>query len=417
MQIKFLKDDWPIYSVTTRKNRINPKPQYQRTPVWNEAKKQLLIDSILRGYDLPKFYLRSSDSPYEHEVVDGQQRLRAIWDFCDDEYALGDESSDIPDFGDLSGKKWSDLSSRERDQIGGFQLSVAVIEGASDREIRQLFRRLQEGVSLNPAEKRNAIEGKMRDFIAELGDTHRVFPLTRFPDTRFKWHDLAVIVTCLEVAGGPTDAKAPNLSSMYENYQSFDSNGSIATKVKRHLNYMERVLKDRPPEMNIKWGFVDLYLLISKMDESYVIHGREEDFADFYVAFEKERREVMSDPSELLSSGRDSYWDRDLYDYIEAFIRSGGVRQNIEKRHDVYKRRFIRDTQGLIPKDSKRTFTTEERIVIWHRANGTCKICGSKIKFDQMEADHITPHSKGGQTTIDNGQALCKQCNASKGAA
>ena len=154
-----------------------------------------------------------------------------------------------------------------------------------------------------------------------------------------------------------------------------------------------------------------------KMDESYVIRGREEDFADFYVAFEKERREVMSDHSELLSSGRNSYWDKDLYSYIEEFIRSGGVRQNIEKRHDVYKKRFIRDTQGLMPKDSKRTFTTEERIVIWHRANGTCKICGSKIKFDQMEADHITPHSKGGQTTIDNGQALCKQCNASKGAA
>ena len=168
--------------------------------------------------------------------------------------------------------------------------------------------------------------------------------------------------------------------------------------------------------MGIKWGFVDLYLLISKMDESYVIRRREVDFADFYVAFEKERREVMPDHSDLLSPGRNS-WDRDLYDYIEAFIRSGGVRQNIEKRHEVYKRRFIRDTQGLISKDLQRAFTTDERIVIWRRANETCQICRNKIEFDQMEADHIIPHSKGGQTTIDNGQALCKQCNASKGAA
>ena len=96
---------------TDRKGRINPKPQYQRTPVWNETKKQLLIDSVLRGYDLPKFYLRSSDPPYDHEVVDGQQRLYAIWDFRDDQYALGDKSKTIPDFGDLSGKKWSELSS------------------------------------------------------------------------------------------------------------------------------------------------------------------------------------------------------------------------------------------------------------------------------------------------------------------
>ena len=408
---------WTIDTVFRRKSRINPKPQYQRTPVWSEAKKQLLIDSILRQYDMPKFYLRKSDAEYEHEVVDGQQRLRAIWDFYDDQYVLGDTSTDIPDFGDLSGKKFSELPSDARDRFGLFDLSLVEVEDASNLEIRDLFLRLQEGLTLNPVEKRNAMPGNMRDFIADLGENQRVFPLTSISEKRFGWHDLAAIVTCLEMAEGPTDVKAPSLRKMYNDNQNFDSNGTTAKKVKRHLAYMAKVLKDCPPEMSIKWGFVDLYLLISKMDESYVIRGREEDFADFYVAFEKERREVMSDHSELLSSGRNSYWDKDLYSYIEEFIRSGGVRQNIEKRHDVYKKRFIRDTQGLMPKDSKRTFTTEERIVIWHRANGTCKICGSKIKFDQMEADHITPHSKGGQTTIDNGQALCKQCNASKGAA
>ena len=38
-----------------------------------------------------------------------------------------------------------------------FHLAIVVIEAASESEIRQLFRRLQEGVTLNPAEKRNAI--------------------------------------------------------------------------------------------------------------------------------------------------------------------------------------------------------------------------------------------------------------------
>ena len=412
MQIEFLPGDWSINSVRDRQERINPKPQYQRTPVWNEAKKQLLIDSILRGYDLPKFYLRLSDPPYEHEVVDGQQRLRAIWDFCDDKYVLGDESNDIPDLGDLSDQKWSELSSQERDQIGEFKLSVAVIKGASDREIRQLFRRLQEGVSLNPAEKRNAIEGEMRDFIATLGDTHRVFPLTCLRDTRFKWHDLAAIVTCLEMAGGPTDVKAPNLSDMYENNQSFNSNGPIAGKVKRHLNYMMRVLKDRPPEMKIKWGFVDLYLLISKMSESYVIQGRENDFTDFYVAFEIGRL-AIDDPRDLLSSDK-NFWDKDLYDYIQAFKSQGGTRENIEKRHEVYKKRFIRDVQDLMPKAPRRAFTHDERIVIWRQTNESCQMCPEKITLDEMEADHIIPYGEGGPTIIANGQALCQPCHISK---
>ena len=115
---------WTIETVVRRKPRINPRPQYQRTPVWNEAKRQLLIDSILRQYDVPKFYLRASNPPYEHEVIDGQQRLRAIWDFCDDQYMLSDTSKDIPDLGDLSGKKFSELPSDVQDQIGIFELIV-----------------------------------------------------------------------------------------------------------------------------------------------------------------------------------------------------------------------------------------------------------------------------------------------------
>ena len=417
MKIDISKKNWSIDAVYRRKRRINPKPQYQRTPVWNQRKKQLLIDSILRGYDLPKFYLRSSNSKYEHEVVDGQQRLHAIWDFCDDQYALGDESKNIPDFGDLSGQKWSDLSSPQQDRIGNFRLSVVVIEEASESEIRQLFQRLQEGVPLTPAERRNAMEGKMRNFIENLGDTHPVFQLTHLSDTRFGWHNLAALVTCLEMAKGPTDVKAPSLKKMYKDHkEDFKDNEPIARNVKRYLAYMERVLKDPPPEMDIKWGFVDLYLLISEMDKSYVIQDREIDFANFYIAFEVDRRNI-SDPRELIAQNR-SDWDRDLYDYIQAFKSQGGTRPNIKKRHEVYKRRFLRDVQDLMPEDPRRAFTRNERIVIWRRDNGTCQEqeCGKSIAFNEMEADHIIPHSRGGQTTIDNGQALCKQCNVKKGA-
>ena len=201
---------WTIETVVRRKPRINPRPQYQRTPVWSDAKKQLLIDSILRQYDMPKFYLRSSvDAEYEHEVVDGQQRLNAIWDFHDGQYVLGDTSKDIPDFGDLSGKKFSELPSDAQDQFAIFELNLVEVEDASDLEIRDLFLRLQEGIALNPVEKRNAMPGNMRDFIADLGENHRIFPLTFFPGKRFEWHDLAAVVTCLEIAQGPNRCQSP----------------------------------------------------------------------------------------------------------------------------------------------------------------------------------------------------------------
>ena len=408
--------NWSIYQIIERKDKINPQPQYQRTPVWTEKKKQLLIDSILRRYDLPKFYLRSSHHPYEHEIVDGQQRLRAIWEFRNDQYRLGKTSKKIPDYDDLSGKKWSELSSDQKDKIGNFQLTIVEIKDASNEQVEELFSRLQEGVVLNPAEKRNAMSCEIRDFVADLGENHPVFPLTRINNKRFAWHNLAATVTCLEKAGGSTDVKAGNLYEMYDqNNENFDADGPVGKKVRRYLNYMVRILKDRPPEMNIKWGFVDLYLLISKIYDSYAIRGREADFTSFYIAFEQARRETISDHSQLLEPGRDS-WDRDLYDYIEAFNRSGGTKQNITARHKVYKRRFIRDTKGLVLKDRRRGFTSDERLMIWRRDNETCQACNERIQFDEMEADHKTAHTHGGKTILDNAQTLCTECNRRKNA-
>ena len=190
MQIQISKENWSVDSVARKKDRIDLQPDYQRTPVWTKNKKQKLIDSILRGYDLPKFYLRSSNSKYEYEVVDGQQRLRAIQEFLNDDYPLPKYSDNITDFEDLSGKKWSDLTSPQQDRIGNFPLSVVIIKEAPDFEIRDLFLRLQEGVSLTPAEKRNAMHGNMRDFIVHLGDNLKVFELIKIPKTRFQHHDL-----------------------------------------------------------------------------------------------------------------------------------------------------------------------------------------------------------------------------------
>ena len=46
-------------------------PEWQRQKVWGRPKKQKLIDSILRGWKLPKFYfLKISSDPETYEVVD-----------------------------------------------------------------------------------------------------------------------------------------------------------------------------------------------------------------------------------------------------------------------------------------------------------------------------------------------------------
>ncbi|MBK7782273.1 MAG: DUF262 domain-containing protein [Ardenticatenia bacterium] len=226
---------WNIDSTFRRRHKIDPRPPYQRGPVWSLQKRQLLMDTILRSYDIPKFYLRKLDnnSNFNHEIADGQQRLTA---------------------GDLSGQFFEQLPDSARDQVGLYQLSVVELSNTTDVEIRDLFLRLQEGVSLNPAEKRNAMIGNMRAFVANLGETHPVFPLTRISNSRYAWHNLAAIVVCLELSKGPTDVKSLDLQKLYEQNRNFDIEGSAAKKIKKSLTYMARSLQSEPPEMNIISG-------------------------------------------------------------------------------------------------------------------------------------------------------------------
>ena len=66
-----------------------------------------------------------------------------------------------------------------------------------------------------------------------------------------------------------------------------------------------------------------------------------------------------------------------------------------------------------------RTFSSEQKNELWELSNGYCSKCGVKMtpfkgQPNSFEADHITAHSKGGSTSIYNGQALCRTCNRKK---
>ncbi len=61
-----------------------------------------------------------------------------------------------------------------------------------------------------------------------------------------------------------------------------------------------------------------------------------------------------------------------------------------------------------------RRFNAKQRDALWLAAGGRCSLCGVELGED-FHADHIVPFSKGGETDVLNGQALCPRCNAMKG--
>jgi len=62
----------------------------------------------------------------------------------------------------------------------------------------------------------------------------------------------------------------------------------------------------------------------------------------------------------------------------------------------------------------KRFFNARERITLFLHAAGRCRLCGAELEPGDWHGDHITAFSRGGETNLANGQALCAVCNLKK---
>lgn len=90
-------------------------------------------------------------------------------------------------------------------------------------------------------------------------------------------------------------------------------------------------------------------------------------------------------------------------------VFKNGVPSNLQddsKNHNSNK-------EVLNKEKRSRRITQEVKDKVWNRDGGKCVECGSN---ENLEFDHIIPHSKGGANTYRNIQLLCEPCNRSKSA-
>lgn len=408
------KKPWPISTVFGIKSRIDTNPDYQRPPVWSISQKRLLIDTILRGYDIPKFYWRKiGKNPDKYEVIDGQQRLRTIWEFMENGFDLGKDAEPINAF-DLSGATFSDKNPLPDDlrlTFDTYTLDVICLSDCDEEEVRELFLRLQNGTTLKAQEKRNAMPGKMRDYVKQLA-SHQFFNHCKFDNSRFTFDLIAAQLTLLELKGEITNIKNSDLNKMYSKHVDFDQNCSKAKKIKRVLDYLLKTFPEKTPELE-RYSTISLYLIVSTMMDKYVIDGLQNTLREWFISFEAYRR------SEKEKSVDDC--DPEVVSYHEKTSHSTDAFDSIEWRHKYLIRKFFEYDPSIEikEKDDNRQFTEEQRLAIYRLNKGICQLkikCdGIKCDWDNWHADHIIPWSKGGKTTVSNGQVACPECNLSKG--
>lgn len=139
---------------------LDISPDFQRNEVWNEFRQARLIESILLRIPLPVFYL-SQDKDGKLHVVDGLQRLSAIYKFMSSKLVL----RDLEYLTTCNGKVFSGKNGIEDKyfrRIKMTQISANVIDPQSPTKVKfDIFRRINTGgLPLNAQELRNCLSSK-----------------------------------------------------------------------------------------------------------------------------------------------------------------------------------------------------------------------------------------------------------------
>jgi hypothetical protein len=258
-------------------------PEWQRQEVWSVSKKQNLIDSVLRGWKLPKFYfLKLSDDPEQYEVVDGQQRLASIFEFFDNELALGEVS--IKEFG---GPYCRDLRDRYRDAFDDFEIEFDEIEEATEEEVKEFFQRLQEGLPLTSSEKLNSVHSKLRDFLVKQ-TKHSFFQKVTASNKRYGHFDILAKVAAVEIDGIEVGLRYDDLRAVFESQAAFSARSNVATRITETLEFLERGFPNGSQHLHNRTIVQSLLTLACALSRSGRVSGSEQRVAAFFDTFMKE---------------------------------------------------------------------------------------------------------------------------------
>lgn len=171
-----IKIDKGFYTVYELKRRYDAEPKrikldsdFQRESIWKYKQKAELIESILMGLPLPIFYF-NQDKYGNLIVVDGRQRLTALFEYMDGNFSL----NHLKILNQFNEMKFDDLSPVYQTRIEDFQIQAhVIIPPTPDRIKFDIFDRVNRGgTSLNKQEIRNALyQGKATTFLKTVINT------------------------------------------------------------------------------------------------------------------------------------------------------------------------------------------------------------------------------------------------------
>ena len=355
--------------------QLTIQPEYQRNYIYLDTGKDVaVIDSILKGYPIGLIYFNRTPEG-QLEVLDGQQRITSIGRFYEGGLSIIDKNG-LP-------QSLDSLDDEPREKFLNTPLLIYICEGTSE-EIKEWFRTINiAGVPLRTQELLTAVYSG---------------PFVTLAKEEFSNSNNANVQKWSHFVAG--DVKRQDYLSTALKWVSHD--GDVANYMKAHRNdtninelkmffnevigWVSSVFKTIYPEMRgLEWGL--LYDTYHKNS--------------YNPSIIEEKVSKLMDDVQIQQQGR-----KNIFEYVL------GGEQDTKLLHvrvfDEKTKRIVYNQQTKEAKEEGKSNCPF--CAIGHDANKT-KIWALK----DMDADHVAAWSKGGETTIENCQMLCKPHNRSKG--
>ncbi len=348
------------------------QPEYQRNYIYADGKRDVaVIDSVLKKYPLGIIYFNKiGDDMYE--ILDGQQRITSIGRFVTNKFAIVDENG--------MQQYFSGLSDDKKQRILDYPLLVYICTG-SESSIKEWFKTINiVGIPLNEQELRNAIYSGEFVTLAKAE-----FSNTQNSNTQ-KWSAyISGSVNRQEYLSTALDGVSDGNIDKYMSEHRHDNNiNDLKTHFTSVIDWVSTVFIDVKNEMRgLEWGRLYKQYHSTPYDPELVSEKVNELLADPYVTNRK-----------------------GVFEYILGGCKDTTL-LNVRVFDEATKRKIYK----------KQTDYAQENDV------SNCPLCAvghdslnKKIyRIDEMEADHVSAWSKGGSTSEENCQMLCKTHNRAKG--
>jgi hypothetical protein len=353
--------------------KLTIQPEYQRNYIYADGggkKERAVIESLLKGYPLGLIYLNTVAKD-KFEVLDGQQRITSIGRFVTDKFAIMDNGNP---------KYFDSLPADQQAKIRGSRLLIYECEG-TETEIKQWFETINiVGVPLNPQELLNAIYSG---------------PFVTLAKAEFSNSQNANIQMWSAYIKG-----SANRQEYLERALDWVSKGDIGGYMSQHRN--DNNINELKTYFNSVVDWVSSVFRAVEKEMQGLEWGR---LYEEYHSTSYDPAEVSAEVTRLLG---DPYVKsrRGVFEYI-----LGG-----QKDHRLLDVRVFDDA-------TKRSVYEKQTSDARAKGKSNCPLCslgnnankGRIYRLDEVDADHVSAWSKGGDSSATNCQMLCITHNRAKG--